>query len=178
MFMLRAAEKTLHKYGVELHGVAYASDELAKLRDRIGDAQKVEVRYDPSDIREICVIDPLTKTAFPVGCKDPDLPAISFDDARAIRKPTADTKYQDIEARSVAMDVAAGTMFEKGRTATTKLQKSRKEEIKKRKQREIIDRSRTPTLAAQGTPKEIVPPVRVLKTPRPSAPAPTMPRTV
>lgn len=177
MFMLRTAVKTLHRYGIELHGVAYASDELAQLRDRIGDSQKIEVRYDPFDIREICVIDPLTKYAFPVACKDPDLPAISFADARAIRKATASSKDQEIKARVTAVNIGAGKMFEKGRAATTKLQKSRMEEIKKRKQREIVDRARMPTLAAQGASKEIVPPVRVLKTPRPSAPAPTAPRT-
>jgi hypothetical protein len=101
MFFAGAATRKLHRYGIELEGIQYSSAALRKLFKEIGSGQEIEVRFDPTNILEIAVRNPLSGEDLFVGAKHPQLPAISFDELRRLRKkhnpdPSEDLKVLDI----------------------------------------------------------------------------------
>lgn len=86
MFFAGAATRKLHRYGIEFEGIQFSSTELRKLFKEIGSNQVLEIRYDPTSILEIAVQNPLSGEYFIVGAKHTELPAISFDELRRLRK--------------------------------------------------------------------------------------------
>ncbi|UWP89154.1 Mu transposase C-terminal domain-containing protein [Aliiroseovarius crassostreae] len=89
LFYGGAAERTLHHYGIEFERVQYASAELSRLRREIGAGEKLAIRYDPTDMRMIGVVNPFTGDTIFVPTKDEEFPAISVEDLRRIRKELA-----------------------------------------------------------------------------------------
>jgi len=53
----KVASKPLHHYGIELNHLRYNSFELARLRPAKGHEKKFTVRYDPSDLSKLWVLD-------------------------------------------------------------------------------------------------------------------------
>jgi putative transposase len=53
----RCAERCVHHYGIELHGLLYNSTQLGPLRDRLH-GEKTTIRFHPGDLGEIYVWDP------------------------------------------------------------------------------------------------------------------------
>lgn len=178
MFMISTEARRLHRYGIELSGIQYASEALAALWAKLGERQTVEVRFDPSDVREIAVLDPSTGIHFPVPCKDPDMPAISFAEAKELRRPTESEKRGEIKARAVAHHLATGGPTPKLEKRRTKLQANKAKEIARQRNNEIVERARSPHLASEGTPKVDLAIAPTLKIRRPAAPCPTFARSV
>jgi putative transposase len=56
------AQRVVFHYGIELGGLKYNSPELGELRRRMGPGVKVELTFDPGDLGEINVFDPLAET--------------------------------------------------------------------------------------------------------------------
>lgn len=178
MFMISTESRRLHRYGIELSGLQYASEALAALWAKLGDRQTVEVRFDPSDVREIAVFDPSTGTHFPVPCKDPDMPAISFAEAKEMRRPTETEKLGEIKARAVAHRLATGASTANPERRRTKLQADKAKEIARQRKNEVIERARTPHLASEGMPDAAAAVAPTLKIRRPAALCPTSSRSV
>lgn len=178
MFMLSIGYRRLHRYGIELHGLMYASDQLAAMWAKLGERQTVEVRYDPSDVREIAVFDPSTGVHFAVPCKDPDMPAISFAELKEYRRPTEALKRDELAARSVSYRLAAGTLAPAAQKPKTKLQQRKAKEIARQRRTEVIDRGRSSHLASMAHEDAAPAPLPALKIRRPNAPCPTSPRAI
>src|SRR5213594_162670 len=56
------AQRVVFHYGIELEGLKYNGPELGELRRRIGPGAKVEFTFDPGDLGQIHVFDPLKET--------------------------------------------------------------------------------------------------------------------
>ena len=72
-----AVEKPVHHYGIELFKLRFQHDALSELR--IADSSaKVEVRYDPTDMTRIFVIDPQNRRIIPAKCTDPEMHGLTL----------------------------------------------------------------------------------------------------
>ena len=141
-----------------------------RILERRGPQTRVEIRYDPTDIRMIMVRDPDTGTHVPVPAKATDLPAISFDTLAALRAAHPEWKTKDINARAIAVAIATGTYRNKS-APTSKTAKRRHVELGKREREDIARRSRsTPKIAdaTSNTTQEIPQPTPMLGIPRPA----------
>jgi len=65
-----AAQRVLFHYGIELEGLKYNSSELGELRRRLGRSAKVEITFDPGNLGQIHVLDPLKQTYICVPALD------------------------------------------------------------------------------------------------------------
>ncbi len=163
MFMISATTRVLHKYGVEVGGFQYYSKDLASLIAELGDGQEVEVRCDPSDAREIAVLNPKTRTHFSVPSKDPTLLAVGFEEAKILRRKSEAQKRSDRRAGSIVYDLALEAdrvMQAKSgkKPKNSNLKQARAEEQTRLIHQEILDRSalspavNPPMTAAAKTP--------------------------
>ncbi len=59
--------------------ICYASLELKNYLERVGVRNKVQILYDPNDIREIAVWDELAREFFFVPTKRENCPALPFE---------------------------------------------------------------------------------------------------
>tara|TARA_R110002110_G_scaffold15091_5_gene68610 strand:- start:174 stop:803 length:630 start_codon:yes stop_codon:yes gene_type:complete len=145
MFMVEKTVRKVQHYGIEVFGVHYHSDALSDLIQRIGRKTSVEVRYDPSDIREIAVLDPNTGLHFPVAAKSEDVLAVSYTDAKKLREPSKDASRADASARATAAQLAinAQKLAEcRGRGRVKSIKSARAQERVRQKEREILDGSK------------------------------------
>ena len=147
IFMIEKTTRKVQHYGIEVEGVHFHSDELRDLIKRRGRKATVEIRYDPSDIREISVLDPDTGNHFHVTAKSEDVLAVSFADAKKMRDPTEEAKHADAGARATAgqMAIDAQKLAEsRGKGKVTSLKSARAKEKLRQRHQEIFDRSKHP----------------------------------
>jgi hypothetical protein len=156
MFMVSETTRVLHKYGVEVGGIQYYSKELETLIAELGDGQEVEVRYDPSDVREIAVLNPKCRTHFSVPAKDTTLLAIGFEEAKILRRKSEAQKRSDRRARSTAYDLArdADRIMQAKRGQTPK-----KSSIKQASAEEALRLAHDEILAKSAHPPSVNPPM-------------------
>ena len=64
------AQRVVFHYGIELGGLKYNSPELGELRRRMGVGVKVELTFDPGDLGQINVLDPLKEVYVSVPAVD------------------------------------------------------------------------------------------------------------
>jgi putative transposase len=64
------AQRVVFHYGIELEGLKYNGPELGELRRRMGVGVKVEFTFDPGDLGQINVLDPLRENYIRVGAVD------------------------------------------------------------------------------------------------------------
>jgi hypothetical protein len=171
IFMVPSAARSLQHYGVEFNGIQYHGPALRRILENHGRQTRVEIRYDPTDIRMIMVRDPDTGTHVPVSAKEPDLPAISFATLTALRAANPEWTSGDITARAIALAIATGT-YRSATAPRSKTARRRHEEVGKREREEIARRSRTaPKIAASAAPDDqIALPAPMLGIPRPTRP--------
>ncbi|KUJ77870.1 hypothetical protein AVO45_07800 [Ruegeria marisrubri] len=139
MFMVRSEARTLFRYGINFKRLIYAGPELSSIIAKIGTGRKVEVCFDPHDIREIAVLDPDTGRHVPVRTKDPEMPAISFAELTEILEKTKPDPEEEIAARLVLAELAMAA--DKAGKSNKGLRSRRKAEIGRRKAREVNARS-------------------------------------
>jgi putative transposase len=63
-------QRVVFHYGIELEGLKYNGPELGELRRRMGPSAKVDLTFDPGDLGQINVLDPLTGTYVRVPAVD------------------------------------------------------------------------------------------------------------
>ncbi|MBI6630737.1 Mu transposase C-terminal domain-containing protein [Pontibaca salina] len=145
IFMVEKTVRRLHRYGVEVCGVHFHSDQLRDLISRIGTTASVEVRYDPADAREIAVLDPDTGKHFSVAAKAEGFLAVSFEEAKNLRRASDEAKAKDRKARSLAAQMAAEAQIlaesRKPAKRASSLKRARSEERERQRRREILDRT-------------------------------------
>lgn len=159
IFMVTGETRVLQKYGIEVGGIQYNSGELMELMASIGPKQTVEVQYDPADIREIAVLNPLSNQHFSVPAKEAEVLAIGFQEVRLRRKKTQKQKDEDLAARATAVGLAEEAdliMRDRGKGTGRKKMKStmkqaREIETTRVQHQQILDRSKQPSAAAAGT---------------------------
>jgi putative transposase len=159
IFMVTGETRVLQKYGIEVGGIQYNSGELMELMASIGPKQTVEVQYDPADIREIAVLNPLSNQHFSVSAKEAEVLAIGFQEVRLRRKKTQKQKDEDLAARATAVGLAEEAdliMRDRGKGTGKKKMKStmkqaREIETTRVQHQQILDRSKQPSAAAAGT---------------------------
>lgn len=171
MFMVPAAARSVQHYGVEFKGIQYHGPALMRILQNHGRQTRVEIRYDPTDIRMIMVRDPETGAHAPVPAKQPDLPAISFDMLAALTTANPEWKSKDITARAIAVAIATGT-YRSANAPRSKTARRRHEEVGKREREEVARRSRSAPKMAEATasPEDIPVPAPILGIPRPTRP--------
>ncbi|TMV05673.1 DDE-type integrase/transposase/recombinase [Ruegeria sediminis] len=159
MFMVSGETRVLQKYGIEVGGIQYNSDELMALLAGIGPKQRVEVQYDPADIREIAVLNPLTNQHFPVPAKETEVLAVGFQEARLRRKKTQKQMDEDLAARATAFALAEEAdritrnrnAKSRGNKVKTPMKAAREIEATRVQHQRILDRSKQPTAVAAGS---------------------------
>lgn len=171
IFMVPAAARSVQHYGVEFNGIQYHGPALRRILENHGRQTRVEIRYDPTDIRMIMVRDPDTGTHVPVPAKEPDLPAIGFATLTALKAANPEWKSGDITARAIAVAIATGT-YRSSTAPRSKMASRRHEEVGQRERDEVVRRSRTtPKIAASAAPDgQIALPAPMLGIPRPTRP--------
>lgn len=65
-------ERTIQRYGIELHGIKYNSEKLSHLRRNYQAGNKVKIKYNPSDLGLIWVYDPVQHVRIPVRSLNPE----------------------------------------------------------------------------------------------------------
>ena len=164
VFMVQKANKKLHRYGIEIQGVQYFSEGLGGLISEIGAGATVDVRYDPTDIREIVVVHPRRAKPLVVTAKSEDIAAVSYNDVKRAKQPGDEAKAVDRGARATAAELAHSAQKlaeERGRGKVTSLKSAKAKERVRQKHLEIFNRSKIPlgksvsdvVLANQPTPK-------------------------
>lgn len=171
IFMVPSAARSVQHYGVDFNGIQYHGPTLRRILENHGRQTRVEIRYDPTDIRMIMVRDPDTGAHVPVSAKEPDLPAIGFATLAALRAANPEWKSRDITARAIAVAIATGT-YRSATAPRSKTARRRHEEIGEREREEVARRSRTaPKIAASAKPGNPVQlPAPVLGIPVPTRP--------
>jgi transposase InsO family protein len=72
------AERTVQRYGIELHGLRYQHDALSELRIDAKGNPKVVVRFDPTDMTMIGVIDKAGRRIIQAVCTDPEFHGLTL----------------------------------------------------------------------------------------------------
>lgn len=108
MFLAGSSTRKLHRYGIEFEAIQYSSPDLRALFKEIGPGNTLEIRYDPTDIREIAVLNPLSREHMMVPAKEQDLPAISFEEMAQIRKAFAPDPEEALSAEQIYEAMASG----------------------------------------------------------------------
>lgn len=68
----KVVSRPIHHYGIEINRLRYNSYELARLRPRKGDKKRFTVRYDPTDLSKIWVLDDEVGNFIPVPSTELD----------------------------------------------------------------------------------------------------------
>lgn len=100
MFYSKRVYRKLHRYGLEVFGIQYSSEQLRYMK-KTGSISEVDVWLDPTDIREIAVENPFSGEPIYVPTKDPDMPAISFEELKTIRKKMLPDASEEISAKAI-----------------------------------------------------------------------------
>jgi putative transposase len=66
----KTEQRSLQHYGIDFESLRYNSRELSLLRRELKDTNKVKMKYDPSDIGQIFVFDPVKEVYIVVPCLD------------------------------------------------------------------------------------------------------------
>jgi putative transposase len=176
LFFIRGSRRTLHHYGIEFERIQYSSPELRAFAKNRGFGAKVEIRFDPSDIREIAVYDDFTGSMIFVPAKDPETPGISFRELKLLRKKFMPDPSEEITAKMIlaAVVASANQISPPGKT---KLAASRQKAAALKRAREVIQKARPnrssidPVIEAPQIPAPIMRPKSIPSvTPRRSAP--------
>lgn len=108
LIMVTRQVRTLQLDGLQFENVKFHSARLVELIERIGTQQPVEIFVNLEDLREIDVVDPLTKERFAVRSKENFAAAVSVEDMRAkMRDPKV--REQEYTARQQNYDIVVRT---------------------------------------------------------------------
>lgn len=142
LFYGGTVKRKLHHYGIEFERVQYSSADLSRLRRAIGTGEELTIRYDPTDIRMIGVVNPMTKDTLFVPTKDEGFPAISVHDLRRIRKKLAPSPDEFLSAeRTIA---AIHNRVHHERIHGTPARKAKKRAARAQEDRRIAEQSLKP----------------------------------
>lgn len=151
IFMVQKTACKLQHYGLDVGRVQYHSPELGELISVLGRQARVDVRYDPSDIREVAVVHDSSDLPNPliVPAKSKDVAPVGFDDVKRIKAPDEAEKAEDLGARATAAGLAkqAQELAEShGKGKVSNMKRARSAERARRKIAKTVKRSKSPAL--------------------------------
>lgn len=124
MFMVEAAVRVAEHDGIMYKNIRYASSELRAYLQRIGVRNKVQIRYDPHDIREIAVWDEIALEHFSVRTKRENCPAFSFAEVDNARKKFRTPEIEELETQAILAELQIYEDFkDKNRSGMSKKQR-------------------------------------------------------
>lgn len=142
LFYGGTVKRRLHHYGIEFERVQYSSADLSRLRRAIGTGEELTIRYDPTDMRMIGVVNPDTGDTIFVPTKDDGFPAISVHDLRRIRKKLAPDPEEFLSAeRTIA---AIHDRIHHKQITGTPAKKAKKRAARALEDRRMAEKSLTP----------------------------------
>ena len=100
-------ERKLSRRGIEFSGLLYNSEELKRLRTHPGVKKDVKVRYDPSNLDRVWVIDPTTGSSVEIPSVDPDYTSgLTLAQHKVVRRYATEKArgYVSIEQLCIARD--------------------------------------------------------------------------
>jgi hypothetical protein len=143
LFFGGRASRTLHRYGIEFNRIQYSSTTLRHLCKEIGAGQELDIRFDPTDIRTIAAMNPLSKEWLFIGAKEAEIPRISFIELKRLREQLAPDESEFLSAERIL-----GALSKKYHHAEPKAGSKRKKSIQKATRRrrdvEIVEGSKSP----------------------------------
>ena len=90
VLLSKRADRTLSPRGIELGGMFYTSDELMALRSELAshnlDADRVAVRYNPWDLGEVWVLNPIDNTYLKASAVDPAMKGMTEYQWRVLKR--------------------------------------------------------------------------------------------
>lgn len=142
-------KRKLQHYGVEFCRLQYHCDELEEVWRHYGPKHAFEIRYDPDDIRLILLKDPRTGRYVRVPCKHTNMPAMSFDELKELRRRHPKTFDEEDQARAVLRSLQDDA--EKANPYVSKGRAAKSLEIARRQKRKASEKESGPAKLAQGT---------------------------
>lgn len=169
MFFAGTARRKLFHYGVEYERIQYFDRGVRELLDKYGPGITVDVRFDPTDIRTILIRHPSEESFFEINAKDPEIPALSFEELKLVREKIKLGVDENLTAVRILEAITEG-FHHKARHSSTKARAAKHEAIQHRKDQEIIERS----LESKGMREDIIEAAQSASRPihRPVKPAP------
>ncbi|MEH6478439.1 MAG: Mu transposase C-terminal domain-containing protein, partial [Sneathiella sp.] len=122
--------------------IRYASFELKKYLERAGVRNKVQIRFDPHDIREIAVWDEYAEEHFYVTTKIQGCPALSFAEVDQARKALRPPDHEELEIQSILAEMKIYEDFKVKDEKRTSKQKQKALAIAGTRNKEIIEQSK------------------------------------
>jgi hypothetical protein len=90
VLLSKRADRTLSPRGIELGGMFYTSDELMALRCELAnqnvDADRLAVRYNPWDLGEVWVLNPIDNTYLKASAVDPAMKGLTEYQWRVLKR--------------------------------------------------------------------------------------------
>ncbi|MCW3784703.1 Mu transposase C-terminal domain-containing protein [Defluviimonas salinarum] len=139
MFYRQKVTRRLHRYGIELNGIQYSSEALRYIQKTQG-ASEVDVWLNPTDIREIAVINPISREAIYVPAKDPEMPAISTEELKRIRRSLKIDPSEELSAERI-LAALVGKYHRAAGRANTPQRKALEKARADRRDADILSRS-------------------------------------
>ena len=106
VLLSKRADRTLSPRGIELGGMFYTSDELMALRSELAshnlDADRVAVRYNPWDLGEVWVLNPIDNTYLKASAVDPAMKGMTEYQWRVLKRAIRDRFDQPDHLLSLA----------------------------------------------------------------------------
>ena len=94
VLLSKRAERTLSPRGIELGGMFYTSDELMALRSELAshnlDTDRIAVRYNPWDLGEVWVLNPVDNAYFKASAVDPAMKGLTEYQWRVLKRAVRD----------------------------------------------------------------------------------------
>ena len=125
ILLSRSAERTLSSRGIELGGMHYLSDELMALRADLAAANlagnRLQLRYNPWDLGEVWVLNPITRTYLRASAVDPVMTGMTEYQWRVLKRAVRE-KFDQPEhlvslsaGRNAIRDVVESTLVKPSR---------------------------------------------------------------
>jgi hypothetical protein len=125
ILLSRSAERTLSSRGIELGGMHYLSDELMALRADLAAANlagnRLSLRYNPWDLGDVWVLNPITRTYLRAAAVDPVMAGMTEYQWRVLKRAVRE-KFDQPEhlvslsaGRNAIRDVVESTLVKPSR---------------------------------------------------------------
>lgn len=152
MFFAGRTERKLQRYGVEYQRIQYFG-EAGLLLDQYGPGAKLEIRYDPTDIRMLLARHPNDDDWVELTAKDPDLPAISFAELERLRKslPVDELEAQGALSAQVILREMTRDMHRPARGQRTKARRAAHAAQDLQRDQQTASRSKTSPRGANSS---------------------------
>ena len=148
LFFAGHARRKLHLYGVELNRIQYFGRGTSELLDLYGPGAYLDIRFDPTSIRSILVKHEDDQVYVEIPAKDPDIPAISIAELKAIQESLKGDDGGNLSAARILSAMTEGFHRKPGKP-TTKARAAKHNAISRDRDKQAIARSKAPRVTEE-----------------------------